>query len=325
MKIVFKVKYEGEGIVNYGSKDGVPKEDKSPYANQIYARSFVDRNGVRTVYVSSVCIKGAILGYTGNNWGMLPDKLKPVVYSSWKNLLRGWMNAEGGNNFRKASPLTITSAICSEAGGIVNEIHSSGGVKGENSLYYKENHLGGEYSNTIELDCDDLLFMPLEPTTDRLGLPESIYASPEFGKAFEKEFGVKLGGIGLYGKKGDLFHGVERGLLFDQAVLNKCAKNLYKSIQQLSINRSGGYLKCKSVEAFIEKVPGELIPWDGTADLPPAETSYELASEIGEQQLLAQESYKKSTESNNDKKKTKTPTKGEAAKIKKEAELSDKQ
>lgn len=274
MFIEFKISLKGNGVVSFGSSEGVPQEFLQPHENAKYAKVNVTSgpDGLvrRELFISPQCLKQALfLAPAGACLNILPEPQRVKLYATPTFLLKGWMNAKKGEDtYKRKSPFSIGQAV--EVSGAVPtfNVGTNVGMRDENSLFYVENVGNTEYEAHATLNVGELSFLPLDPTLDRLSLPDYIYNNPLFAKRYEEAFGVAMGKRGLYVRKSDPTETGEVGIIIGNKEINQMAKMVYSSLRNLRIDKGTSFAAVSSVTAVIkESHSDDGVEWDGVSNL----------------------------------------------------------
>ena len=201
---------KGQGIVNFDSTDQKFMLNKSAGANIIThdntkiakATYSKDANGniVRTVKVSSQCIRQAIYCVKHNPNIMYSQSLFNDSISSMAALVLGYMYAnEKKGAAKKKSPLVVTDA--QEVSGAIPTFntHSNSGDRNDTSLYYVEEVGDTRFETTLLLDLSELKHIVLSDTYGR----NSVF--PDGEEALKAKLREKYGEIseGYYKMEGE--------------------------------------------------------------------------------------------------------------------------
>lgn len=263
---------KGQGIVNFDSTDQKFMLNKSAGANIIThdntkiakATYSKDANGniVRTVKVSSQCIRQAIYCVKHNPNIMYSQSLFNDSISSMAALVLGYMYAnEKKGAAKKKSPLVVTDA--QEVSGAIPTFntHSNSGDRNDTSLYYVEEVGDTRFETTLLLDLSELKHIVLSDTYGR----NSVF--PDGEEALKAKLREKYGEIseGYYKMEGEDGSVPEYGAeLSDEAVV-AIVKDLIARIKQLRISRANGYLEFDSMKFFTFE-NGAWTPMDEPSD-----------------------------------------------------------
>ena len=248
---------KGQGIVNFDSTDQKFMLNKSAGANIIThdntkiakATYSKDANGniVRTVKVSSQCIRQAIYCVKHNPNIMYSQSLFNDSISSMAALVLGYMHAhEKKGTAKKKSPLVVTDA--QEVSGAIPTFntHSNSGDRNDTSLYYVEEVGDTRFETTLLLDLSELKHIVLSDTYGR----NSVF--PDGEEALKAKLREKYGEIseGYYKMEGEDGSVPEYGAELSDEAVAAIVKDLIARIKQLRISRANGYLEFDSMKFF---------------------------------------------------------------------------
>ena len=263
---------KGQGTVNFDSPDqkfmlnksagaNIISHDNTKIAKATYSK---DANGniVRTLKVSSQCIRQAIYCVKHNPNIMYSQSLFNDSISSMAALVLGYMHAsDKRGTAKRKSPLTVTDA--KEISGAIPTFntHSNSGDRNDTSLYYVEEVGDTRFENTLLIDLSELKHIVLSDTYGR----NSVF--PDGEEALKAKLREKYGEIseGYYRMEGEDGSVPEYGAeLSDEAVV-AIVKDLIARIKQLRISRANGYLEFDSMKFFTFE-NGAWAPMDEPSD-----------------------------------------------------------
>jgi hypothetical protein len=285
--VLFKIKLEGEGIVNFDSSEQsiVHKNYNTrykPYAydnNVMYAKKnfYTKEDGTLDwkIKISSNDLFHHIFKNDVFSQNPSIQKSDNILYnfiSSPINIMRGYVFA-GKNTIKKKSPICITDAeqvsdTLANIEVMVKSGKKDGGIESKKSdtLFFKENVGKIEYSAKGSIDLSELQFLSCSDEFDRYGFnPDNLHL-------FNKFFNIHIAKLGLepktfqinhYSKKGNLNTIPEEGILFDEETVISMVKMFFANLLKTYIQRHGAYARISSIEyklvdnAFIDTFSSE--------------------------------------------------------------------
>lgn len=272
--ILFRMKIEGTGIVNFDSADarwnvknyGNPAS-LAPYNNdniKVAKSTYTftgkyDEEGKpivkRNLKISSDCLRHAIFenDYDVCNGRLMKnDALLATFISSPAALLRGYMNASEDCTIKAKSAFTISPAIEDGSAIIVPEAGSTSGDKSETSFFYTETAGNTSYSAKGAISLKQLEFLSCDDFFERRGVKNSWVETEDglLNKAFEVRYGRVPYELGIYTAMSKTLtnHIGEYGLHFDDDFRKMLVAELLKRMLSISISRSGAYAKISELE-----------------------------------------------------------------------------
>lgn len=353
--ISFKVEFEGHDIVNYDSgdqkylwnrehfKEGnenffISRNDNNMYAKKHYYR---DDNGVLkyTIKVSSDALRNSI--FRGDAIAVNPSIVHHKVLlnqfiGSSLGLIRGYMfSSKNEVTTKSKSTLTITSAIQTNNAESYMEFHSRSGEKkvgddsegGDTTLFNKENIGDITYKSRGFINLQALEFLSCDPIFDRYSFNADDF---EILRMFlDRNLPNFDSELGYYKLSTSAIDVAEYGVKFNNENIVFLVKEALKRILNISIERSGGYLKTKnlSIQLIVdplnpkENIDIEINDFNDINNLSfEIEESYVLfdEKEAIEQRALIEKAIKLKAEEAKEAKRLKAEEVKEAKRLKKE-------
>lgn len=281
--ILFKVKMEGIGTVNFDGPDarwnvknyGNPasnalyNNDNIKVAKSEYKQVCVDENDTpiykRTLKISSECLRHAIFekDYDVTNGRIMRnDAFLSSFISSPAALLRGYMFANAAVTLKAKSPVTIGAALETSGAIITPEIGSVSGDKSETSLFYTETTGRTTYETKGFVNLKQLEFLSCDDFFERRAV-KSSWVETENGMlnvAFKQRYGNVPYSLGIYTATANAFtkHIGEYGLHFNVGFRKYLIIEFFKRLLSVNITRSGSYARVS--EIYVKPV------YDGISD-----------------------------------------------------------
>lgn len=297
-QILFKLKLQGNGVVNFDSKEQkymlyktdngpayeVLKNDNGKFAKKSFVQIGEKEDGTPLFHsrlkISSNCLRHAIFEkdspitlsqalVTQN------DELFAFFVSSFLGLTRGYMiTNQQKQSFIRASALTITSA--EETSGAtphlemynckqIDGLQKREDEKGATSLFYSDTVGDTTYECKGFIDLAQLSFLSCDEQYGRVAFkPEWIEGEhPLMEKMFQKHYnGNAPFTIGHFSSTlGSFGEGIsEYGIKFDNTFVRWMAEQLLLRIGQLHITRASAYANACSLECKV--VPNGFSTFD---------------------------------------------------------------
>ena len=284
-KIIFQADFEGQGIVNFDSKEqryflnnhcGTRyTNDNNKFAKKaFYKKDNIsnDENNEKnnTEYklkISSTCLRNAIFANDANVTNPRICIASPILayyISSIQGLLRGYTALEYGNfSITKKSALTCPCAIQTNNSLSYVELQSNsapkenGEDKGSTSLYFTEKVGDITYMTKGFISLQELQFLSCDPFFGRIMFnPQWLEGEkPLIDKMFLQHYGTTPYKKGYFSSSTATLtkHLGEQGLLFNEDFVIFLVKEQIKRILNVNINRAEGYAVAKSLKIkFVE-------------------------------------------------------------------------
>lgn len=271
--INFKVEFEGHGIVNYDSKEQKKIWNEEEYTNGNknkfttnnnnvnYSKKhyFRDENGVLKykIKVSSDALRNSI--FRGDAIAVNPTivnhkTLLNAFIASPLGLIRGYLFGEKNNQTLKSkSILTITSAVQTNNAESYMEFHSRSGEKkvkddseeSDTTIFNKETIGDITYKSEGFINLQELEFYSCDPIFDRFSFNPDDFNDIKF--FLNKNLPKFDSELGYYKLKTSVIDVAEYGIKLNNENILFLVKETLKRILNISIERSGAYLKTKKL------------------------------------------------------------------------------
>jgi hypothetical protein len=269
--IEFKVEFEGHGIVNYDSseqkyiwnresKEGNKNKFTSMYDNNMYAKKHYSRgeDGVLNykIKASSETLRNSI--FRGDAIAVNPSivhhkTLLNAFIGSPLGLIRGYLFAENNETFKNKSTLTITSATQTNDAESSMDLNSRSGAKKEKddsgesdtTIHNKETIGDITYKSKGFINIQELEFLGCDSIFDRYSFNADDF---EILKIFlNKNLPNFDSELGYYKLKTSVIDVAEYGIKLNKENVVFLVKEALKRILNISIYRTGAYLKTKKL------------------------------------------------------------------------------
>lgn len=267
----FELHLEGNGIVNFDSKDqkylwnreskeGNKNDFTSKDNNNMYAKKvfFRDENGKLDykIKISSDAVRNAIFkgdAIATNPSIMHHKSLLNSFIGSTMGLTRGYMFA-GDETYKRKSPLTVGSAIQSNSAISYMEFHSRSGAKkvgddsnkSDTSIFNKETVGDITYKSKGFINLQELQFLSCDPIYDRCSFNSDDYGILKTVLSntlpnFDNE-------LGYYTLSTSAINVSEYGVKFNNEQTLYLIKELLKRIININIPKATAYAKFESLK-----------------------------------------------------------------------------
>lgn len=278
--ILFKVDFEGSGLVNYDSgaqksihireKTSVPRyngmiADNVTFSKKKYSRN--EENELEWIARTSkeslrnhIYTPAEIKAYYSFIEGTSPKDVDEIIAfaASFIGLTRGYTSVRANDptvgKWAKATGFHISSALENRGAKTVFEIGTRSGQRSEgNNLFYKENIGNTGYTAHGVIDMNRLQFMSCDRNLDRLAFNEEYYDA--LAPILKETLG-EGGELGSYVMTTDTEDGIpERGILFTENQVKFLTKDLLGRIFNLQIDKNSGYLAASKMSYKLVENP----------------------------------------------------------------------
>lgn len=264
-RIEFKYELEGNGIVNYDSKDQkwaynkiknkvLVKHDNVNFAKKTFTSADDDGGLNYRLHISSNCVRHEIFKEEmlfQNTSLLTSDEMHLRSMANPSAFLRGYLNTSPKATLKRASPISITSAIQTNNAVSNIEVFIKSGEKEvtdekkSNTLFFKEACGEITYGGVGFIDLMQLQFLSCDAAYDRMALlSDDIERYVNIFKQHHPSLNVN---IGYYQIKNSVFNLPEYGVLFSNDDILFFVKKFFKNMLSFNIAKSGSYAKIKSI------------------------------------------------------------------------------
>lgn len=265
--ILLRIELEGNGIVNFDSKDqkflwNKLSREKWNHDNINFAKKVWEYNedGKLTykVKISSDSLRHAIFG--DNIPCQTPNVSdNQIVYLTYlaspSAICRGYMNTDKDYQYKKKSALSLTSAVQTNNTLSSIEVGTTSGVKNtdenksDNTLHYHETIGDITYLATGVIDLMQLQFVSMDEIFDRLALNSDYFNV--YKTALKYKMSTFNSEPKYYHYKSSDIEIPELGFVFSNDDMNFLVKYLLKSILKTNIKKRNAYANVSKVQIKI--------------------------------------------------------------------------
>ena len=268
--ILFKIKLDGDGVVNYDSNDQktmysnsnlfhkMKSGDKNQFNNQLYAKKnyyLIDNELAYKLKISSNCLRQNIFRED------VPIQASQIVndpitlmsaLASPGMLLRGYMLADAVNPYKRKGVLSITDAeqTCDAVSSI--ETFSKSGMKNQDgatsdNTFFKKETVGKiQYAAHGSIDLERLQFVSSDNVFDRLAFnPDMFKLYSQLLKGHLSTFESELG---YYQMINSVVRIPEIGYIMSDDNMVILVKSLFERLMKIGINKAGGSAQIVELE-----------------------------------------------------------------------------
>lgn len=263
--IIFKFDMEGNGIVNFDSKDqrwnwnNLPNRNKCNHDNVNFAKKhwYTNDKGELSykIKISSDCLRHEMFineipfqspNISDNKFIYLSFLASPSA------IIRGYLNTDKTNQYKKKSIITISPAeqTCNAVSSI--EVGTTSGVKttdenkSDNTLHYHETIGNIKYSGEGSIDLNLMQFLSTDPIFDRMALcSDDFNTYKELLQTKMKSFNSDLN---YYYLKTSDIKIPEYGTVFSNDDCIFLVKFFFKKLLDIHIKRRNSYAKVSKIQ-----------------------------------------------------------------------------
>lgn len=281
--LFFKIKMEGNGVVNFDSNDQkymwnqLPNKERSNHENVSFAKKnwYVSENGDLSykLKISSDCLRHQAFAddFQFQSPNIINnDVLFITSLATPASLLRGYLYASKELTVKKTSALTITDAeqTCNAVSALETFSRSGKKVTDENksdTSFFKKESVGEiNYAAEGGIDFKELQFLSLDQIFDRLAI------NPDTFPIYKELLRTKLPSFNsepkYYQIKNSCVEIPEYGILFSNEDVVALTKEMLKRILAINIQKSKSFakiseLKIKLVCDCVDNKMGDDFGW----------------------------------------------------------------